>query len=486
MNDLEIQQILTRRKLLQLGARGLGALGAASLLNPGLSAASSPSASGGFSGTLAGPHFKPKAKRVIYLFFSGGPSHIDMYDYHPKMREIHGIELPDSIRNGQRITGMTSGQKSFPCVAPMFEFSRHGQNGSWFSEIIPNIASIADEITLVKSVHTEAINHDPAITAINTGVQQPGKPSMGAWLDWGMGSPNKNLPGYVVMISKGRGQSQALYDRLWGSGFLPSKHQGVKFRSAGDPVLYLSNPKGVSRDMRRSMLDGIAKINQAKKAESGDPEIDARIAQYEMAYRMQTSVPDLVDLKDEPKHVLDLYGKDAMRKGSFAHNCLIARRLSERGVPFVQLFHRGWDQHGSLPSKIRQQCEDIDQPAAALVRDLKQRGLLKDTIVICGGEFGRTIYSQGKLTKDNHGRDHHGRSFSMWMAGGGIKAGFEYGKTDDFAYNIVENPVHVNDLNATVLQCLGIDHERFTYKYLGLDQRLTGVEHPKVIPDLIA
>ena len=486
MNDLEIQQILTRRKLLQLGARGLGALGAASLLNPGLSAAPSPSASGGFSGTLEGPHFKPKAKRVIYLFFSGGPSHIDMYDYHPKMREIHGIELPDSIRNGQRITGMTSGQKSFPCVAPMFEFSRHGQNGSWFSEIVPNIASIADEITLVKSVHTEAINHDPAITAINTGVQQPGKPSMGAWLDWGLGSPNKDLPGYVVMISKGRGQSQALYDRLWGSGFLPSKHQGVKFRSAGDPVLYLSNPKGVSRDMRRSMLDGIAKINQAKRAESGDPEIDARIAQYEMAYRMQTSVPDLVDLKDEPKHVMDLYGKDAMRKGSFAHNCLIARRLSERGVPFVQLFHRGWDQHGSLPSKIRQQCEDVDQPAAALVRDLKQRGLLKDTIVICGGEFGRTIYSQGKLTKDNHGRDHHGRSFSMWMAGGGIKAGFEYGKTDDFAYNIVENPVHVNDLNATVLQCLGIDHERFTYKYLGLDQRLTGVEHPKVIPDLIA
>ena len=486
MNDLDIQHILTRRKLLQLGARGLGALGAASLLEPGLSAAPSPSASGGLTGTLGAPHFKPKAKRVIYLFFSGGPSHIDMYDYHPKMREIHGIELPASIRNGQRITGMTSGQKSFPCVAPMFEFSRHGQNGSWFSEIVPNIASIADEITLVKSVHTEAINHDPAITAINTGVQQPGKPSMGAWLDWGMGSPNKDLPGYVVMISKGRGQSQALYDRLWGSGFLPSKHQGVKFRSAGDPVLYLSNPKGVSRDMRRSMLDGIAKINQAKKAESGDPEIDARIAHYEMAYRMQTSVPDLVDLKDEPQHVLDLYGKDAMRKGSFAHNCLIARRLSERGDPFVQLFHRGWDQHGSLPSKIRQQCEDVDQPAAALVRDLKQRGLLKDTIVICGGEFGRTIYSQGKLTKDNHGRDHHGRSFSMWMAGGGFKAGFEYGKTDDFAYNIVENPVHVNDLNATVLQCLGIDHERFTYKYLGLDQRLTGVEHPKVIPDLIA
>ena len=486
MNDLEIQHILTRRKLLQLGARGLGALGAASLLNPGLSASAAPTSSGGLEGTLGGPHFKPTAKRVIYLFFSGGPSHIDMYDYHPEMRNIHGIELPDSIRNGQRITGMTSGQKSFPCVAPMFDFSRHGQNGSWFSELVPNIAGIADEITLVKSVHTEAINHDPAITAINTGVQQPGKPSMGAWLDWGLGSPNKNLPGYARHdLERPRAIPSPVrpFVGKWVSSFQTS---GSQIRSAGDPVLYLSNPKGVSQDMRRSMLDGIAKINQAKKAESGDPEIDARIAQYEMAYRMQTSVPELVDLKDEPKHVLDLYGKDAMRKGSFAHNCLIARRLSERGVPFVQLFHRGWDQHGSLPSKIRQQCEDVDQPAAALVRDLKQRGLLKDTIVICGGEFGRTIYSQGKLTKDNHGRDHHGRCFSMWMAGGGIKAGFEYGKTDDFAYNIVENPVHVNDLNATVLQCLGIDHERFTYRYLGLDQRLTGVEHPKVIPDLIA
>ena len=476
---------LSRRKMLNLGARGLGALGAAQLLNPGLTGASVGEGAVN-AGTLSGTHFKPTAKRVIYLFFSGGPSHIDMYDYHPAMRKNHGIELPDSIRQGQRITGMTSGQKSFPCVAPMFEFSRHGQNGSWFSEIVPNIASIADDITLVKSVHTEAINHDPAITAINTGVQQPGKPALGAWLDWGLGSPNKDLPGYVVMISKGRGQSQALYDRLWGSGFLPSRHQGVKFRSAGDPVLYLSNPPGVSRDMRRSMLDGIAEINQAKREETGDPEIDARIAQYEMAYRMQTSVPDLVDLSDEPSHVLDLYGKDARRKGSFAHNCLIARRLAERGVPYVQLFHRGWDQHGSLPSKIRQQCEDVDQPAAALVRDLKQRGLLQDTLVVCGGEFGRTIYSQGKLTKDNHGRDHHGRCFAMWMAGGGVKAGLEYGKTDDFAYNILENPVHVNDLNATILHTLGIDHERFTYRYLGLDQRLTGVEGSKVVKDLLA
>ena len=352
MNPFEIFQAQTRRQMIGLGARGLGALGAASLLNPSLLNAATTEAGKNFSGTLNGPHFKPTAKRVIYLFFSGGPSHMDMYDYHPKMREIHGTELPDSIRNGQRITGMTSKQNSFPCVAPMFEFSRHGQNGSWFSEIIPNIASIADDITLVKSVHTEAINHDPAITAINTGSQQPGKPSMGAWLDWGMGSPNQNLPGYVVMISKGKGNAQALYDRLWGSGFLPSKHQGVKFRSAGDPVLYLSNPNGISRDMRRNMLDGIARINQAKKMESGDLEIDARIAQYEMAYRMQTSVPELVDLKDEPQHVLDLYGKDAMKKGTFAHNCLIARRLSERGVPFVQLFHRGWDQHNNLPNKF--------------------------------------------------------------------------------------------------------------------------------------
>ena len=480
----EFNALNTRRHFLNTGARGLGALAAASLMNPGLMQGGVAPASNG--GTLGRPHFAPKAKRVIYLFFSGGPSHIDMYDYHPAMRKNHGIELPDSIRQGQRLTGMTSGQKSFPCVAPMFDFSRCGKHGTWVSELLPNIAKITDDITLVKSVHTEAINHDPAITCINTGTQQPGRPSLGAWLDWGLGSPNQNLPGYVVMISKGRGQSQALYDRLWGSGFLPSKHQGVKFRRVGDPVLYLSNPPGIDPSSRRKMLDGIARINQAKYQETGDPEIQARIAQYEMAYRMQTSVPELVDLADEPEHVTDLYGKAAKTKGTFAHNCIIARRLAERGVPYVQLFHRGWDQHGSLPSKIRQQCEDIDQPAAALVRDLKQRGMLKDTLVVCGGEFGRTIYSQGKLTKDNHGRDHHGRAFSMWMAGAGIKAGFEYGKTDDFAYNIVENPVHINDFNATILHCLGIDHERFTYRYQGLDQRLTGVEGAHVVHDILA
>ena len=432
------------------------------------------------------PHFKPKAKRVIYLFFSGGPSHIDMYDYKPAMRKIHGIELPDSIRNGQRITGMTSGQKSFPCVAPMFEFKQHGQSGGYFSEILPNVASIADEISLIRSVNTEAINHDPAITYINTGTQQLGHPSMGAWLNYGLGSPSDNLPGYIVMISKGRGGSQALYSRLWGSGFLPSKHQGVKFRSSGEPVLYLNNPPGITSGSRRAILDSINAINRAKFEETQDSEIQTRIAQYEMAFRMQASVPELTDLKTEPDHVFEQYGKDAKSPGKFAYNCILARRMLERGVPFVQLFHRGWDQHGNCPRDVRRQCEDVDQPAAALVRDLKQRGMLEDTIVICGGEFGRTIYSQGSLTKDNHGRDHHGRCFTMWMAGGGIRKGHVHGETDDFSYNIVRDPVHINDLNATVLQCLGIDHERFTFRYQGLDQRLTGVQGARVVNEILA
>ena len=437
-------------------------------------------------GAMGEPHFKPKAKRVIYLFFSGGPSHIDMYDYKPAMRKIHGIELPDSIRNGQRITGMTSGQKSFPCVAPMFEFKQHGQSGGYFSEILPNVASIADEISLIRSVNTEAINHDPAITYINTGTQQLGHPSMGAWLNYGLGSPSDNLPGYIVMISKGRGGSQALYSRLWGSGFLPSKHQGVKFRSSGEPVLYLNNPPGITSGSRRAILDSINAINRAKFEETQDSEIQTRIAQYEMAFRMQASVPELTDLKTEPDHVFEQYGKDAKSPGKFAYNCILARRMLERGVPFVQLFHRGWDQHGNCPRDVRRQCEDVDQPAAALVRDLKQRGMLEDTIVICGGEFGRTIYSQGSLTKDNHGRDHHGRCFTMWMAGGGIRKGHVHGETDDFSYNIVRDPVHINDLNATVLQCLGIDHERFTFRYQGLDQRLTGVQGARVVNEILA
>ena len=480
MNSLlKSDHLLDRRKFLNIGARGMGALGLASLAQPGL-------LNGASRGSLTEPHFKPKAKRVIYLFFSGGPSHIDMYDYKPAMKKIHGIELPDSIRNGQRITGMTSGQKSFPCVAPMFEFKQHGQSGGYYSEILPNIASIADEMTLIRSVNTEAINHDPAITYINTGTQQLGHPSMGAWLNYGLGSPSDNLPGYIVMISKGRGGSQALYSRLWGSGFLPSKHQGVKFRSSGEPVLYLNNPPGINRDSRRAILDSINAINRDKFLQTQDSEIQTRIAQYEMAFRMQASVPDLTDLKSEPDHIFDLYGKESKTPGKFAHNCVLARRMLERGVPFVQLFHRGWDQHGNCPRDIRRQCEDIDQPIAALVRDLKQRGMLDDTVVICGGEFGRTIYSQGKLTKDNHGRDHHGRCFTMWMAGGGIRKGHVHGETDDFSYNIVRDPVHINDLNATVLQCLGIDHERFTYRYQGLDQRLTGVQGASVVNQILA
>lgn len=470
---------INRRHFLTTGARGFGALGAASLLDSSL-----------FQGNAGGflqQHHKAKAKRVIYLFFSGGPSHIDMYDYKPALRKIHGIELPDSIRNGQRLTGMTSGQKSFPCVAPMFEFKRYGQAGAWVnSDILPHIGSLVDEISLVKTVNTEAINHDPAITYINTGTQQLGRPSMGSWLDYGLGSSNQNLPGYVVIISKGKGQSQALYSRLWGSGFLPSKYQGVKFRSAGEPVLYLNDPPGVAPETRRSVLDTIASINRQKFSEQGDPETLARIAQYEMAFRMQTSVPELTDIRDEPKSVLDLYGPDASKPGTFAFNCILARRMAERGVRFVQLFHRGWDQHGNLPSLISGQCKDIDQPAAGLIRDLKSRGLLDDTLVICGGEFGRTIYSQGTLTKDNHGRDHHGRCFSVWMAGAGIRKGYVHGETDDFSYNIVRDPVHINDLNATILHQLGIDHEKFTFRYQGLDQRLTGVEGAKVVHDLIA
>jgi hypothetical protein len=483
-SNITPQFLMTRRQLLGLGARGFGALGLSSLLNPSL-------LRGGITpaiedGTLGQPHFKAKAKRVIYLFFSGGPSHIDMFDFKPAQRKIHGIELPDSIRQGQRLTGMTSGQKSFPCVAPMFDFKKYGNHGTYVSELLPHIASIVDDISIIKTVNTEAINHDPAITYINTGTQQLGRPSMGAWLNYGLGSPNQNLPGYVVMISKGKGQSQALYSRLWGSGFLPSRHQGVKFRSAGEPVLYLNNPPGVDDASRRSLLDSIAEINQAHYKETGDPEIEARISQYEMAYRMQASVPELTDLSNEPESVLDLYGPDSRKPGTFGYNCLLARRMAEREVPFIQLFHRGWDQHGDLPKKITGQCQDIDQPAAGLVKDLKLRGMLDDTLIVCGGEFGRTIYSQGELTKDNHGRDHHGRCFTVWMAGGGIKAGYEHGETDDFSYNIVRDPVHIRDLNATILHQLGIDHERFTYKYQGLDQRLTGVEPARVVKEILA
>jgi hypothetical protein len=470
---------LTRRQLLLRAGHGLGAAALSTLWDPRLLGSTVPSP--------LGVHFRPRARRIIYLFLAGGPSHIDMFDYKPALRKIHGIELPDSVRGGQRITGMTSGQKNFPCVAPMFEFRQFGKNGSWVNaDLLPRTASIIDELAVIKSVHSEAINHDPAITFIQTGVQQPGKPSIGAWLSYGLGSENADMPAYVVMISQGRGQKQALYSRLWGSGFLPSRHQGVSFRSSGDPVLFLSNPSGVDREQRRGQLDVLAALNGDAAERFGDPETQARIAQYEMAFRMQMSVPEAVDISREPPHVLDLYGPDAKKPGSFAANCLLARRLSERGVRFVQLFHQGWDQHGALPKNLRMQCEDIDHACAGLIRDLKQRGLLDETLVVCGGEFGRTIYSQGSLTKDDHGRDHHGRCFTTWMAGGGVKAGFEFGQTDDFCYNITRDPVHIRDLNATILHTLGIDHRRLTFKYQGLDQRLTGVEESRVVHEVLA
>jgi len=482
----ELQTHLNRRQLLANTARPLGGAALASLLGQPLThtanAAAAPAPQTGLPGL---PHFAPRAKRVIYLFMCGGPSHIDTFDFHPRMRDLHGIELPSEIRGDQRITGMTSGQKSFPVVAPMFQFQRHGEHGTWVSEILPHMSKMVDEITVIKSIHTEAINHDPAITFINTGVQQPGKASMGSWVSYGLGSPNENLPSYIVMISRGPGQKQALYSRLWGSGFLPSKHQGVALRSANDPVLYLQNPSGIDRDMRRRMLDRIAAINQTHYESFGDPETLTRIAQYEMAFRMQSSVPTLMDLSDESSSTMELYGPDAAKPGTFARNCIIARRLAERGVPFIQLYHRGWDQHGSLPKLLRGQCQTIDQPAAGLLQDLKRRGMLDDTLVIWGGEFGRTIYSQGKLTKDNHGRDHHGRAFTIWMAGAGIKRGFEYGQTDDFSYNIVQDPVHIRDMNATILHQLGIDHNRLTFKYQGLEQRLTGVEPSRVVTEVL-
>ena len=473
----EHQLLLTRRQLFGRTAAGIGSAALASLLNERLFAADGDSSLKTL-GHLPALHFAPKAKRVIYLHMSGGPSHIDLFDHKPKLQEFNGQELPDSIRMGQRITGMTSGQKSFPCAASIFKFAQHGQSGTWFSELLPHTASIADDIAVVKSMHTEAINHDPAITYIQTGAQQPGRPSMGSWLSYGLGSENQNMPAYVVMISlaSNGANDQPLFSRLWGSGFLPSEHQGVRFRSGGEPVLYLSNPAGIDPASRRRMLDSVGQLNQMAASAFGDPEINTRIAQYEMAYRMQTSVPELMDVSKEPKSVLDMYGLDANGGGGqYARNCLLARRMAERGVRFIQLYHRGWDQHGNLPGQIRVQCKDTDQASAALVKDLKQKGLLDDTLVVWGGEFGRTVYSQGALTKDNYGRDHHGRCFSLWMAGGGIRGGITYGETDDHCYNIVRDPVHIHDFNATVLHCLGIDHTRLIYKFQGRDFRLTDV-----------
>ena len=482
----EYRQTVTRRQFFGRAATGIGAAALASLLNPSLLAAPSPAR--GRAGILAAPHYAPKAKRVIYLVMSGGPSHIDLFDYKAALQQLNGTELPASVRMGQRITGMTSGQKSFPCAAPIFKFAQHGQCGSWVSELLPHTATVVDDLAICKSLNTEAINHDPAITFLQTGTQQPGRPSLGAWLSYGLGSDNDDLPCFIVMISQGSGNKtdQPIFSRLWGSGFLPSEHQGVRFRSAGDPVLYLSNPPGVEPASRRAMLDGVSQLNALAAQESLDPEINTRIAQYEMAFRMQTSVPGLTDLSDEPQRILDMYGiNDSGVDGGYARNCLLARRMAERGVRFIQLMHRGWDQHGNLPAQIRGQCQDVDRPTAALVKDLKERGLLEDTLVIWGGEFGRTVYSQGTLTKDNYGRDHHGRCFTLWAAGGGFKPGITYGETDDFCYNIVQDPVHVHDWNATVLRCLGIDHKRLTYRFQGRDFRLTDI-HGNVIDGLLA
>ncbi len=478
MNPIELYiQQETRRQFFGRTAKGLGVAALASLL-PGATLTASEASGARLNMDL--PHFAPRAKRAIYLFMSGAPSQLDMYDYKPKMQAEFDKELPETIRNGQRLTTMTSGQKRFPVAPSIYDFKKHenGGDGMWVSELLPETTKVLHEMAFVRSVWTEAINHDPAITYICTGNQLPGRASLGAWLSYGLGSENANLPAFVVLNSTwtGRKEAQALYNRLWGNGFLPSEHQGVLMRNDGDPVLFLSNPKGVSSAMRRRMLDSLGKLNQQTYDSLQDPETVARIAQYEMAFRMQTSVPDLVDLSDEPESVLKLYGPDVRKPGTFAYNCLLARRMAERGVRFTQIFHRGWDQHFNLPKDLPNNCRDIDRATYGLITDMRQRGLLDDTLVIWGGEFGRTIYCQGALTKKTYGRDHHPRCMTMWMAGGGVKKGAVYGVTDDYGYNVIENPVHIRDMNATILNILGIDHEKFIFKYQGLDQKLTGVE----------
>ena len=474
---------ITRRQFFGRAATGIGAAALASLLyRTGYAdAVDAP------SGRRELTHFAPKARRVIYLFQNGAPSHVDLFDYKPKLREWQGRQIPDELTAGRRFSTMTSGQTDRPCLPEITNFARHGQSGAWMSDFVPHMASIADELCFIKSMHTEAVNHAPAITFFLTGAEMPGRPSMGAWLSYGLGTESENLPAFVVMTSRDKEAScgQIFYDYYWGSGFLPSKLQGVKFRGSGDPVLYLSNPAGVSPEVRRGILDDIARLNEHNLQTYGDPEIATRIAQYEMAYRMQASVPELTDFSDEPKHILDMYGPDVHRPGSYAYNCLMARRLAERGVRFIQLMHAGWDQHRNLNHQLEIQCVDTDRPSAALVKDLKQRGLLEDTLVIWGGEFGRTPFLQGKIEDvKNWGRDHHPYTFTLWMAGGGVRPGFTYGASDEFGFNAVENPVHVHDFQATVLHLLGIDHERLTFKHQGRRYRLTDV-HGKVVQAVI-
>tara|TARA_B110000483_G_C18145859_1_gene523437 strand:- start:162 stop:1601 length:1440 start_codon:yes stop_codon:yes gene_type:complete len=475
---LESRLLINRRQFFGKVTSGLGAAALGSMMGNSLL---------GQDSSNPFPNFAPKAKRVIYLFQSGAPSQMDLFDWKPNMKKQFDTELPESIIRGQRLTGMTSGQKRFPVAPTVFDFKQHGESGAWVSDLLPNIARVSDKLCFIKSMHTEAINHDPAITFFQTGSQIAGRPSIGSWLSYGLGSMNKDLPDFVSMISTGSGRpgGQPLYDRLWGSGFLPTTHQGVKFRGMGDPVLYLNDPHGVDRTIRRRMLDDLNSINQHHYEDFGDPEISTRISQYELAYRMQMSVPGLTDMDDEPESTFDAYGPDSKRKGSYAQNCILARRLIERDVRFVQLFHMGWDQHKTLPKQIKGQCYDTDQATAALIEDLEARGLLEDTLVVWGGEFGRTIYSQGVLTENNYGRDHHPRCFTIFMAGAGIKAGTTYGATDDYCYNITENPVHVHDLHATMLHLLGIDHERLTYKFQGRRFRLTDV-HGKLVKGILS
>ena len=468
---------IARRIFLSRSGLGVGGAALAGLLNRHLFAAEARRAS----------HFAPKARRIIWLTQSGAPSQLDLFDYKPGLAAMFDRDLPASVRGEQRLTGMTAGQKRFPIAPSLFKFTRHGQSGMWLSELLPHTAEWADELCVLRSMHTEAINHDPAMTLLQTGHQIGGRPSFGAWVSYGLGAENENLPTFVALVSKPSGDvnSQPLHERMWGAGFLPAKYQGVRFSPSKEPVLYLGDPPGINRERRRAMLDDLGELNRVTLAEYQDPETQNRIDQFEMAFRMQAAVPELADISKEPGHLVDLYGPEARKPGTYAANCLMARRLAERGVRFIQLYHRGWDQHGNLPRDIRSQCYDTDQPTAALLNDLKQRGLLDDTLVIWGGEFGRTTYSQGVLTQSNYGRDHHPRCFSVWMAGAGVKAGHVHGETDDFSYNIVRDPVHIHDLNATALHLLGLDHTRLTYRHQGRDYRLTDV-HGEVIKEVLA
>lgn len=483
MNEfLENRLNVNRRHFLGKMATGIGSLALGSLLVPDIFRGSEEEADGF---PLGISHFAPKARRVIYLFQNGAPSQYESFEYKPQLNKMAGQELPASIRNGQRLTGMTANQAKFPLVGSHFQFKQYGQSGMWMSELFPNIAGIVDDICMIKTMNTEAINHDPALTFLQTGAQQGNRPSMGAWVSYGLGSDNKNLPAFSVLLSRGKGNGQGVYSKLWTNGFLDSTHQGVVFSSGEEPILYLNNPEGTDRTARRKMLDNLAELNNMAYEDLGDPEIKAKVQQYEMAYRMQTAVPELTDLSKEPDHIVKLYGPDCLVPGTFAANCLLARKLSENGVRFVQLYHQGWDQHGNMVGEMPLQAKDTDRASAALITDLKQRGLLDETLVIWGGEFGRTNYSQGTATKDNYGRDHHPRAYCTWMAGGGVKPGTVYGETDEFGYNIVKDPVHIHDFHATVMHLMGLNHERLTYKHLGRRYRLTDIAG-NVLPGLMA